>query len=114
MVFQQSSRSTPPRLFHRDVYGKTCFSATEAQQASARVVQMQLDERVKARLQRKRFLLPQQNHGFNAHYCNESVYGTVNLLCVSGVVRMDQAASTPTAQATQADVAEFDAWPSAH
>lgn len=102
--------SSAPRLFHLDAYGKTCFSEAEAEQASDRIVQMRLDERVKACLQRKRFLLPQQNRAFNAHFCNESVYGTVNLLCVSGVVRMEQAEAVTPSSVSQAD-AVFDAWP---
>ena len=67
-----------------------------------------LDERVKSCLQRKQFVLPQQSHYVNAHFCNESVYGTVNLLAVTGLVRMDAAppAAPPPA-------APFDAWPGA-
>ena len=37
----------------------------------------------------KRFELPQQSAAVSAHFCNESVYGNLNVLCVTGVVRLD-------------------------
>ena len=93
-------------LFHLDSSGKACFSAAEAKAASAHIATIQLDERVKACLQRKKFVLPQQSRNISEHFCNEAVYGKLNVLCVSGVVRLD---------ATEAHDAEalptFDAWP---
>ena len=44
---------------------------------------------VKRSLQTKRFELPQQSAAVSAHFCNESVYGNLNVLCVTGVVRLD-------------------------
>ena len=49
---------------------------------------MDLAGRVKACLQQKRFKLPQKSTSVSAHFCNESVYGTLNILCVTGVVRL--------------------------
>ena len=40
-------------------------------------------------LQRKKFVLPQQSRNISEHFCNEAVYGKLNVLCVSGVVRLD-------------------------
>ena len=37
----------------------------------------------------QRFELPQQSAAVSAHFCNESVYGNLNVLCVTGVVRLD-------------------------
>ena len=104
---RQSSVKEPARLFHRDAHGRTCFTAEEAQQATERVLALELDERVKACLQRKAFVLPQHAHSFNSHFCNESVYGTMNLLSVSGLVRLEAA---PVAAPTQL-APVFDAWP---
>ena len=62
---------------------------------------------VKACLQRKKFVLPQHSHFMDAHFCNEAVYGTMNLLSVSGIVRLEAA---PVAARTQL-APVFDAWP---
>ena len=51
--------------------------------------------------------LPQHTHSFNSHFCNESVYGTMNLLSVSGLVRLEAAPVAARAQPAPA----FDAWP---
>jgi hypothetical protein len=58
-------------------------------------------------LQQKRFVLPQVMDGVQAHFCNESVYGKVNILWCCGVIRM--AEGNEAANAAN----EFDAWPSA-
>ena len=70
-------------LFHLDSYGKACFSADEAEAASDYLASIQFDERIKACLQRKRFVLPQQERYVATGFCNETVYGKMNLLEVS-------------------------------
>ena len=75
--------------FHRNELGKTCFTREEASNASWRIASMRLDDRVKACLQRKKFILPQQSRSMVDGFCNESVYGTLNLICVTGLVRLD-------------------------
>ena len=77
-----------PSLFHRDELGNTCFTEDEATRASEHIAAMALDERVKSCLQKKRFELPQHSETAEAFFCNESVYGNVNILWVTGVVRM--------------------------
>jgi hypothetical protein len=77
------------RMFHYDKHGKTCFSAQEASAASEHIAAMELDVRVQECLQRKQFDLPQESAHVQAEFCNESVYGTLNLLAVHGVVRLD-------------------------
>ena len=78
----------PPALFHRDEHGKTCFTRDEAEEARWRIACMRLEDRVKLCLQRKKFVLPQQSRNMIDGFCNESVYGTLNLLSVTGVVRL--------------------------
>ena len=75
-------------LFHRDADDKTCFTEQEAYRASEHIAAMALDERVKSALNQQRFELPQQTEEVQSFFCNESVYGKLNLLWVSGVVRM--------------------------
>lgn len=97
------------RLFHIDDEGKTCFSREEAEAASQLVADMALDERVKQSIQHKRFVLPQQTQNIDGGFCNEAVYGRLNLLTVTGLVRLD---SAKPIKAPSVKVA-FDAWPSA-
>ena len=46
-------------------------------------------QRVKACLQYKRFVLPQQTTEVEALFCNEAVYGSLNVLSVAGLVKME-------------------------
>lgn len=62
-------------LFHRNDKGEVVFSAEEAERASEYIASSNLEERVKAALQKKRFVLPQEMGGVQANFCNESVYG---------------------------------------
>jgi len=75
-------------LFHRDEFGKTCFTLEESLDAQERIGNMHLDDRVKQCLNRKKFVLPQQSRNMSDGFCNESVYGTLNLLSVTGMVRL--------------------------
>ena len=75
----------PPRRVGQGVL----LSADEASAASAYIGAMKLDELVKQSIQRKRFVLPQQTRNVDAGFCNEAVYGRLNLLSVTGVVRLD-------------------------
>ena len=86
-----SSKKKPPlmSLFHRDSHGKTCFSAEEAEAASEHIAAMYLDRRVEACIQHQRFELPQQSGYVSAQFCNESVQGSLNLLEITGVVKLD-------------------------
>lgn len=96
-------------LFHRNEEGKVTFTSKEAERASNFIASYGLEERVKSTLQKKRFVLPQQADQVHANFCNESVYGTMNILWVSGVIRME-AGNPATANSTLNEV--FDAWPS--
>ena len=126
--------------------------------AGAHVAAMQLDERVKACLQRKKFVLPQQARDMVEHFCNEcakptiahgypwmhilvatylccadlsgecayptqqtgrhecvplrrrAVYGKLNYISVSGIVRLD-ASVAPDPIAEGSAKPTFDVWP---
>ena len=96
-------------FFHRDALGKTCFSAEEASEACERLVDMQLVERVKKCLQRKQWVLPQQSNDMGNFFCNESVYGTLNVLCVTGVVRLAYPEETEEDRQFEAHYERFEA-----
>ena len=79
----------PLELFHRNHLGKVCFTPTEASRANKHIAALELDERVKACLQYKRFVLPQQTTMVQGTFCNEAVYGQLNVLSVTGLVKME-------------------------
>ena len=102
-------------LFHRNENGEVAFTEKEAARASDFIASSGLEERVKAALQKKRFVLPQEVEGVQAHFCNESVYGKVNILWVCGVIRMEAKSSESEGEAAGAGAAacqNFDVWPS--
>jgi len=67
---------TTGRLFHLDESGKATFTAEEAKAASIYIASMDLDGRVMAAVQKKRFELTQELKEVNDYYCNESTYHT--------------------------------------
>jgi len=120
VVLPGGNDSTSPvsnsSLYHRDSHGKTCFSKEEAARASEHLAAMQFDERVKECLQKRRFNLPQEKHAPEIFWCNEQVYGNINILSVTGLVRMSPGADAWTFERAQREermpaTKKFDAWP---
>jgi hypothetical protein len=60
-------------------------------------------------LQKKRFELPQKAVEIDEYYCNDSTYGNMNILCVTGVVRLDSSVKTEARHLKECP--SFDAWP---
>ncbi len=101
-------------LFHRNEVGEVVFSEKEAARASDFIASSGIEERVKAALQKKRFVLPQEVEGVDAHFCNEMVYGKVNILWVCGLIRMEATSSESEGEAAKAATCQnFDVWPTA-
>ena len=98
-------------LFHRNSKGEVVFTEREAELASDFIASADIEGRVKASLQKKRFVLPQQTHKAHAFFCNESVYGNLNILGVSGLIRMDKDKKSNGSSKKGFEV-KFDAWPS--
>ena len=100
-------------LFHRNDEGKICFTDGEAERASSFIASIGLEEHVKASLQEKRFVLPQKTDKVEAHFCNESVYGNVNILWVCGAIRfpIGGGSSEPVTESSSRAEA-FNVWPS--
>jgi hypothetical protein len=78
----------PQSYFHLDSRGAACFTAEEAAAASAHLIEMDFLTRVQSRISSTAFLLPQESKEQATHFCNSSVYGKMNFLEVSGVVRL--------------------------
>ena len=130
------SGEAAPALFHVDSSGKACFSASEAQAASALRTSPPCGSTSASRLacsarslcsrssratsprtfatsacahsSSKRASLPVTSP--YSHLCprHRAVYGKLNFLRVSGIVRLDAGAG---AAATSGELAAFDAWP---
>jgi hypothetical protein len=90
--------------FHIDSKGNTCFSASEASLAAERVRAMNLLRYAKASINSLDLHLPQVSSTMSTEFCNESVYGKVNVLMVTGIVRLGFAAPA-SAMATAAPAA---------
>ena len=97
-------------LFHRNEDGRICFTAQEADRASEFIASIGLEDRVKASLQKKQFVLPQMTESVSANFCNEAVYGNVNILWVCGAIRMEANNDNGAGESTSSN--SFNAWPS--
>lgn len=98
------SEPGPGSLFHFDSAGNTCFSTkAEAAATSQLLIDSGFLEGVRSRINSTafKFVLPQLRHSraAEAHFCNENVYGDMNLLRVSGLVRLHPAAAEAEAEA---------------
>jgi hypothetical protein len=77
-------------FFHVDSAGKTCFSSKEAELTAARIREMQLLRHIKGAINGLDLHLPQQKSNVNSHFCNESVYGEMKVVMVTGIVRLER------------------------
>ena len=110
---QEGKADDGTSLFHYNNQGEVAFTEKEAERASDFVASFGLEERVKSSLQKKRFVLPQNTSEVDADFCNESVYGNVNILWVTGVIRMENSHGGTESKAPAAPAeGTFDAWPS--
>ena len=92
LIKQKDNKSDDDNsLYHLKEEGKTCFSKEEAKRASEYVVSIGFDQRIKQSIQSMRFQLPQQSTTTEttAQFCNESIYGSLNVLKVEGVCKFD-------------------------
>jgi len=78
------------RMFHRNAEGKTCFSPAEAAAASAYIRDARVLTQVRSRIRHMAFQLPQQASNISATFCNECVYGRMNLVMVHGLLRLGE------------------------
>lgn len=107
---KEKEKDNGASLFHRNEKGEIAFTAKEADRASDFLASSNLEDRIKAELQKKSFVLPQETSDVYANFCNEAVYGKVNILWVCGVIRMKDGARAPEPGA--AIPSRFNAWPS--
>ena len=100
------------KFFHLDLEGKVRFTRAQAAESSAFIASMDLEEKIKARLQEKNFELPQVSEKVSMVYCNDDRYGKMNVLWVCGVIRIDDVAQGNDKAEDKAAGTEYDAWPS--
>lgn len=64
-------------------------------------------------IQKKRFVIPQESKEYDEYYCNDSAYSSMNILYVTGVIRLEYPpAATSAAVATKTSKkTKFDVWP---
>mmetsp|Transcript_45146 Transcript_45146/g.107401 ORF Transcript_45146/g.107401 Transcript_45146/m.107401 type:complete len:685 (-) Transcript_45146:126-2180(-) len=84
-------RGGADRLFHINPAGQSCFSKSEAAAAVHRLQEMDFTAQVLSRINKVPFELPQHESAQQITFCNEQVYAKLNLLHVSGVVRLSGA-----------------------
>lgn len=99
------------KLFHLDRNGKACFTRKEAKVTSDYIAEMNLDERVRACLQKKAFELPQVSEKVSMVYCNDERYGKMNVLWVCGVLRLEKNSKSTAGSEEGAEDVDFNAWP---
>jgi hypothetical protein len=75
-------------FFDVDSYGNTCFSAVEAARSAGRLKELRLLKHVNGVINALDLQLPQTRSDVTAFFCNESVYGQMKVLMVTGVVRL--------------------------
>jgi len=109
-VEEYNHAGKPQKLFHRDENYKATFTKKEAASASRFIAEMNLDERVKAKLQQKRWELPQETADHEEYYCNDTTYSNMSILCLSGLLKLDSAATVKESSHLSKKV-QFDAWP---
>mmetsp|Transcript_60230 Transcript_60230/g.111664 ORF Transcript_60230/g.111664 Transcript_60230/m.111664 type:complete len:682 (+) Transcript_60230:90-2135(+) len=75
-------------LFHVNAAGQSCFNKAEAAATVAHLKRIGFTGQIVNRLSQVPFELPQHSDERHTTFCNEQVYGNVNILLVSGVVRL--------------------------
>jgi hypothetical protein len=99
-------------LFHVDSNGRSAFSVDEAAAATKRLRSMKWLSAVKKRIPTTRFKITQASKssaGVNHNFCNEQVYGNLNLLMVTGVVRLQGDVNVADGSGAQAAVSSSGA-----
>eukprot|EP00299_Pterocystis_sp_00344_P013573 c6664_g1_i1.p1 GENE.c6664_g1_i1~~c6664_g1_i1.p1 ORF type:complete len:614 (+),score=118.90 c6664_g1_i1:34-1875(+) len=76
--------------FHLDSKDCVCFSESEALMMTKRLIETDFVNRVAQQVTFVDFELPQHSSNFSHHFCNENVYGHLNFLLLSGVVRVEK------------------------
>jgi hypothetical protein len=77
-------------FFHINVDGQTCFTAEQAVFTSTYLKQILFIDQLKKQIKEVEWQFPQSSKSRQETLCNERVYGHVNILMVSGVVRLSE------------------------
>lgn len=57
---------------------------------------MDIEECVKACIQKKCFVIPQESKEHDEYYCNDTIYSNLNIRFVTGVVRLEHSVEDKT------------------
>ena len=95
-----ASASAPASFFHVDSAGNSCFSKAEAAASTQLLIDSAFLAQVQTRIKTTAFVLPQRGESHGAFFCNENVYGNMNMLRVSGLVRLDSVSAGRAASAS--------------
>ena len=82
-------RPLKSKYFHYDSRGNICFNEEEAEAATERVSNMNLDGRILKQINSLPFHISQMYGGGEMYFCNEEVYVNLNMLEVNGVIRLE-------------------------
>ena len=93
-------------FFHVDSTGRTCFSAAEAAKSARFCVDSGFLEQLQSRIAETRFDLPQSKAEGSAFFCNEKVYGKMNVLRLTGVMRLADEGGAPEGAAERGAAAK--------
>jgi small ubiquitin-related modifier len=88
-VQMQESVQSGNQTFHLDADMKVCFTEAEAGRTCTLVKASNLVQEVQARIQTTKFELPQtETKSIDHSFCNEQVYGKMNLLMMTGMLHV--------------------------
>ncbi len=80
--------------FMKNSLNKTCLPTAEGRKAvRQKLMKMRFFERLKDKLQTTEFIYPQRKSTYTAFFCNECHHVNLNLIVLSGFVRLDSAES---------------------
>ncbi len=110
---QHDEKENTSSFFHYNNEGYIAFTNEEAERTSNYISSIDFEAKVKRQLQLKQFELPQEIGKVDAMFCNEAVYGKVNILWVCGVMRLESSATKQgDSDVSSIQHESFDAWPS--
>merc|ERR1712176_725018 len=77
-------------FFHINVEGQTCFTPQQAAPTSSYLKSIIFIDQLKSQIKEVTWQFPQSSKSRQETLCNERVYGHVNVLMASGVVRLGE------------------------
>ena len=70
--------------------------------------EMKFYDELRNKLKNTKLIYPQRNYNFEEHFCNEEVYGNLNLIKLTGLVRVDKLKKTKDLEKNDKDFYNFN------